>query len=296
VPAAAQTFAPLLSRVTETRLPVDRARGLLIARGYQEVITYSFVDPAAQTELLGAADELALANPISADQAVMRRSLWVGLLQVAAANRKRQQNRVRLFETGVSFASRDDEPVEDELIAGLVWGSLQPEQWGGATAAADVFDIKSDIAALAGLTGDAAAFGFEPAEHSALRPGRTARVTRAGATIGWCGELHPRLARKWGLEPAPVLFELTVQGALAARIPSYEQVSRYPGVRRDLAVLVADEVGAAQLLGAARDAAGSLLRDIRVFDIYTGKGIENGLKSVALGLILQETSSTLTEL
>ena len=218
-----------------------------------------------------------------------------GLLQAVSVNQKRQQNRARLFETGVSFSQQETEIIEEELIAGVAWGNLAPEQWNGPFSSADLFDIKSDIESLATLTGAADEFIFVADEHPALRPGCTARIDRGGVAIGWCGELHPHLARKFGLNPAPVMFELKVH-ALAARIPAFVGVSRYPSVRRDLAVIVADDIPAHQLLASARDAAGDLLRDIQVFDVYTGKGIESGLKSVALGLILQETSRTLTEL
>jgi len=295
VPEIPQRSVPLLARITETRVPLDRARALLVDRGYQETISYSFVDPARQTTLLGEADELELANPLSSELSVMRRSLWPGLLQAVSVNQKRQQNRARLFETGVSFSQQESEIIEEELIAGVAWGNLAPEQWSGRFSSADLFDIKSDIESLATLTGAADEFIFVADEHPALRPGCTARIDRGGVAIGWCGELHPHLARKFGLNPAPVMFELKVH-ALAARIPAFVGVSRYPSVRRDLAVIVADDIPAHQLLASARDAAGDLLRDIQVFDVYTGKGIESGLKSVALGLILQETSRTLTEL
>ena len=296
VPEIPQQSVPLLARVTESVVPIARARNLLIDRGYQEIISYSFVDPVRQTELLGESEELPLANPISSELSVMRRSLWTGLLQVVAANQKRQRSRARLFETGVSFSVQGAEIVEEELIAGVAWGPLAPEQWSGAFSSADLFDIKSDIEALATLTGAADAFEFCAAEHAALRPGRTARVERAGVAIGWCGELHPKLARRYGLNNAPVLFELQAKPALAARLPAFSGVSRFPAVRRDLAVIVDEHISAAQLLAAASAAAGELLRDIRVFDVYTGKAIESSRKSVALGLILQETSRTLTEL
>jgi phenylalanyl-tRNA synthetase beta chain len=296
VPEIPQRSATPLARVTETQVPIKRARGLLIDRGYQEIISYSFVDPVKQSALLGEADELELANPISSEQSVMRRSLWPGLLQAVSLNRKRQCNRLRLFETGVSFSQQGAEIIEEELISGVAWGGLVPEQWGGAFPSADIFDIKSDIECLATLAGAESDFRYATAEHATLRPGRTARIDRDGVAIGWCGELHPKLAKKYGLSPAPVLFELKARPALAARVPAYTGVSRYPSVRRDLAVIVDENISAAQLLAAARAAAGNLLRDIRVFDVYTGKGIESSRKSVALGLILQETSRTLTVL
>ncbi|TDJ42861.1 MAG: phenylalanine--tRNA ligase subunit beta [Gammaproteobacteria bacterium] len=296
VPEIPQRSATPLGRVTETQVSIKRARGLLIDRGYQEIISYSFVDPVKQSALLGDADELELANPISNELSVMRRSLWPGLLQAVSLNRKRQCNRLRLFETGVSFSQQDTEILEEELISGVAWGGLAPEQWSGAFPSADIFDIKSDIESLATLSGALSNFRYETAEHATLRPGRTARIDRDGVAIGWCGELHPKLAKKYGLSPAPVLFELKARLALAACVPAFSGVSRYPSVRRDLAVIVDANISAASLLAAARAAAGNLLRDIRVFDVYTGKGIESSRKSVALGLILQETSRTLTEL
>ena len=297
VPEIPQQMRATLSRVTETQVTAKRARMLLIDRGYQEVITYSFVDPARQEALLGVAAELQLTNPISSEQSVMRRSLWPGLLQAASANRKRQQSRVRLFESGVVFAKADaDQVVETEVIAGLVWGALIPEHWDEASDSADVFDIKADCEALTSLCGAQSQFKFVNSEHVALRPGKTARIMRGDVAVGWCGELHPRLVREWGLSPAPLLFEFDADAGLSATLPVFRPVSRFPSVRRDLAVLVDESVPADELISAAKEAAGDLLRDVLVFDVYTGAGIETRLKSVALGLILQVTSRTLTEL
>jgi phenylalanyl-tRNA synthetase beta chain len=185
---------------------------------------------------------------------------------------------------------------EMEVIGGVAWGAAFPEHWDGKSESADLFDIKSDIEALTRLTGAAGAFTFKVAEHPALRPGRSAQIQRDGVPIGWYGELHPQAARHWELDPAPVLFELELAKGLRANIPAYKNISRFPAVRRDIAVIVASQVTAAQLTEAARKTVGTVLRDVLIFDIYTGKGIESGLKSVALGLILQETSRTLTEL
>jgi phenylalanyl-tRNA synthetase beta chain len=296
VPEQPQQSAVTLAIQTEGHVALTRARTLLTDRGYQEVITYSFVDPDRQTELLGTASDLALTNPLSGEQSVMRRSLWPGLLQTLSANQKRQHESARLFEQGVIFNLQDNEITEKDTISAVAWGRLRAEHWDDPKQVVDLFDIKSDIAALLALTGASETFNFEAAEHAALRPGRTARIERDGEVIGWLGELHPRLVRKWNFGSAPILFELTSDSALEARVPVYQQISRYPSVRRDLAIVVDENVSAADLLAEVRSAAGKLLREVRVFDIYTGNGIEKGLKSVALGLILQETSSTLTEL
>jgi phenylalanyl-tRNA synthetase beta chain len=296
VPEKPQLAAINLTAHTESRVPPARVSSLLTDRGFQEVITYSFVDPEQQTALLGSAAELALANPLSTEQSVMRRSLWSGLLQTVSANQKRQQERVRVFEQGVIFSSQDDEIIEKESIAAVAWGRLRPEHWDDSKQATDLFDIRADVEALLALTGTPEAFDFSAAEHPALRPGCTARIERSGHLVGWVGELHPRLVRKGNFGQAPILFELESRLALEAQIPAYRQISRFPSVRRDLAVIVAEKITADELLAEVRSAAGELLRDVRIFDIYTGNGIEKGLKSVALGLILQETSSTLTEL
>ncbi len=299
VPEEPQQVSATLASASEARVSMGRARMLLADRGYQEAITYSFVDPGRQQALLGEAADVELVNPISAEQSVMRRSLWPGLLQAVTVNCSRQQGRVRLFEVGVIFNSQANEIIEEEVIAGIAWGHLLPEQWGAdnrGAKAGGLFDIKSDIEALISLTGDAESVTFNAAEHAALRPGMTARIERAGQTIGWLGELHPRLVQQWDISPAPVLFELLPEAGLVARLPAFRPVSRFPSVRRDLAILVDETITAAELLEAARDAAGALLQDVWVFDVYTGDNIERGLKSVALGLILQETSRTLTEL
>ena len=296
VPEQPQQSAVTLALQTESRVALTRARTLLTDRGYQEVITYSFVDPDRQTELLGAATDLALSNPLSAEQSVMRRSLWPGLLQTLSANQKRQYESARLFEQGVIFNLQDNEITEKDTISAVAWGRLRAEHWDDPKQEVDLFDIKSDIAALLALTGASESFSFVVAEHAALRPGRTACIERDGEVIGWLGELHPRLVRQWNFGSAPILFELASDPALEAQVPVYQQISRFPSVRRDLAIVVEENISVADLLSEVRSAAGKLLREVRVFDIYTGNGIEKGLKSVAFGLILQETSSTLTEL
>ncbi len=295
--------AALLAAASESAVPVARAGNLLRDRGYSEAITYSFVDPGLQSLLLGESAELTLANPISADQSVMRRSLLPGLLSAARSNRKRQQNRIRLFEAGSIFRLQDNEIIEQNSLSAVAWGRVLPEHWddvsGGdsrSSRSADFFDIKSDVDALLRLAGSAEKLDYVASEHPALRPGRTARIERDGEIIGWVGELHPRVARRLGITGAPVLFELQVDRALSARLPEYKGLSRFPSVRRDLAVIVADAITAGEIVAEVKLAAGDLLKDLNVFDVYRGDSIEKGLKSVALGLILQETSRTLTDL
>jgi phenylalanyl-tRNA synthetase beta chain len=279
----------------EARVEAGRIGTLLADRGFQEVITYSFVDPSLQALLVPGAETVRLANPISSEMSVMRASLWPGLVNVARENLNRQQPRMRLFELGVGFTGRGAEIDERSLCAGLAVGAAEPEQWSAANRPADFHDLKSDVEALLRLGGCFEAFSFEAADHPALRPGQSARVSRDGRGVGWLGELHPEIARALDLTYSPLLFELEVEPVSAGKVPVSAPISRFPTVRRDLAVVVDEAVDYAALRAAVRAAAGELLRTVDVFDVYRGEGIDSGRKSVALSLILQETSRTLTD-
>jgi phenylalanyl-tRNA synthetase beta chain len=279
----------------------------LAARGYHEAINYAFVDPALQSRLFPHRESLPLANPIASDLAVMRVSLWPGLLRAALENQRRQQERVRLFEHGTRFGVVNGRIEEVDSLAGLAIGPRMPEQWGGpaeARVAVDFFDVKADLEALLVATG--AVFAFEAAELSCLHPARSARIVRrrvdesgagaAGAQLaGWIGELDPRLTRELGLTGAPIMFEIDFETALRIERPRARDVSRYPQVRRDIAVLVDETVTFGALRERVTLAGASLLREVRIFDVYRGSGVEEGRKSVALGLIFQDFSRTLTD-
>ncbi len=285
----------LLAAASEQQVPLARARLTLVERGYQEAVTWSFTDPELDARFAGGEPGLPLANPISTALSVMRQSLWPGLALAVQHNVKRQQERVRLFETGVRFQRRGDDAEEIPVIAGIALGSRWPEQWGAGPEPVDFFDIKADVLALASLSGDPDAFRCEAAEHPALRPGRAARLHRDGAALGWLGELHPELVSRLELPRAPLLFELDAAPLLAAVVPAFRGLSRFPGVRRDLSPVVPAAISVGELLRAVRTAAGPLLRDVVLFDIYAGEKVETGSKSVSLGLILQDTSRTLTD-
>jgi phenylalanyl-tRNA synthetase beta chain len=279
-------------RALAEQVPVEaQALEILASRGYQEAITYAFVDPALQNKLFPGRVAPVLANPISSDMAVMRVSLWPGLIKAALENQRRQQDRIRLFEHGARFEGG----VETDLIAGIATGSRRPEQWGSDATPVDFFDVKQDLEALFARTGAPEEFAYIVDTLPCLHPGRSARITRSGKSIGWIGELHPQLVQALDFTYAPMLFEVEYLPALAAKMPRFEEISRFPRVRRDLAVVVDEKVSLRQLHERVTFAASSLLRDIRVFDVFRGPGIETGRKSVALGLIFQDNSRTLAD-
>jgi len=284
-------------------LPVERPSEAavletLAGRGYTEAITYAFVDPVLQTQLFPDRASLALANPIASDLSVMRLSLWPGLLRAALENQHRQADRIRLFEHGTRFEIESGNTREIDTLAGIALGARLPEQWGvpkELRGPADFYDMKSDVAALLAATGESDSFTFQAASLPALHPGRAARVLRRNQPVGWLGELHPNLVRSMDFTYAPVLFELDIEPALAVGRVTYREISRLPQVRRDLAVVIDEEVTLSSLAERVTLAASSLLRDLRVFDVYRGPGLEPGRKSVALGLIFQDISRTLTD-
>jgi phenylalanyl-tRNA synthetase beta chain len=284
-----------LATATESVIGSDRLADTLVARDYQEVVTYSFVSADADRAITNLESELVLSNPISSEMSVMRSSLWPGMLAAAAANAARQQERVRLFEMGKSFHGSIGDHSEVVRIAGLVNGPVLPEQWGSKSQPADFFDMKGDVEALLTLAGDAQQLAFESASHPALQPGQAARVMRDGVEIGFVGKLHPRLEKQFGLKRATFVFELNAEKAMASNAPDARPVSKFPAIRRDISFFVNEKVSAVELVKVVESAAPNLIQSVRIFDVYTGPGIEAGLKSVAIGLILQETSRTLTD-
>ena len=284
-----------LETVTESKIDLEQVAATLIARDYQEVITYSFIDAAANTEFTGEESELVLCNPISTEMSVMRASLWPGMVAAASANNARQQDRVRLFESSKSYHGPLDDHEEIVRIAALATGPVNPEQWGSQPEGVDFFDIKSDVEAILGLAAAPGEISFVATKHPALQPGQAADIIRNATVIGVIGKLHPRLAKKYDLKRAVYLFELDAAKALASKPPNAATISRFPAIRRDIAVIVDDNISADELVKAVAASSPKLIQDVRIFDIYKGEGIEAGRKSVAIGLILQETSRTLTD-
>ncbi|MEO1037340.1 MAG: phenylalanine--tRNA ligase subunit beta [Pseudomonadota bacterium] len=293
IPAATAVLETPLNAGSEQDTPLDRLRDLLVDRGFAEVVTYSFVNPELQTRCDGPADELELANPISSDLSVMRRSLLPGLATCAAANQARQHDRVRIFEVGACFARDGDAVVETMRVGGLLCGPRDAEGWAGDRDSVDFFDAKADVEALFGVRGTELL--WQQSEHPALHPGQTALVVLGNERIGRVGRLHPKLANSLDLDHGCFYFELDANALLQTPLPTFAPISRYPRVRRDIAVLVREEISAGEVLASIREAIPELLRHVVLFDVYRGKGVEPGLKSMALGLILQETSRTLID-
>jgi phenylalanyl-tRNA synthetase beta chain len=295
IPESPALVPQVPGEATESRVPNDRLLAALIDRGYREAITYSFVDPGVQRQLFPKTPSLSLANPLSAELSEMRVSLWPGLLQAARENLRRQQTRVRLFEFGKKFALQGTDFTEIESLAGIVSGARTPEQWGEPQATIDFWDIKGDLESLLTLAGDGEALRYAAEGISCLRPGRSARIYRGEQPIGWLGELHPQLVRSFGLAQAPLLFELEAASAFACNILTFKKISKFPSVRRDLAIVVDESLPLAVLKENVNVSAAGLLSELRIFDIYRGANIDSGRKSIALGLILQDSSRTLTD-
>jgi phenylalanyl-tRNA synthetase beta chain len=291
-PAIAPQIAGFAS---ELRIPQERLFAAMIDRGYREVITYSFVDPSVQRQLFPHTPGLALANPISAELSEMRVSLWTGLVQSCRENLRRQQSRVRLFEIGKKFTMIGAELQEIETLAGIATGARWPEQWGAAREPIDFYDVKADLLGVLALTGAAPSIRFEVDSLECLRPGRTARIWRDATPVGWLGELHPQLVRALNLPATAFLFELELTVAFDYKHLKFKSISKFPSVRRDLAIVIDESVPLAVLQENVTVVASGLLSELRVFDIYRGPGVDSGRKSIALGLILQDSSRTLTD-
>lgn len=279
----------------EAKVELPALRRLLVARGYQEAITYSFIDPKWSELFAPGVQPLALANPISADMAVMRTTLWPGLVKALQYNLNRQQSRVRLFESGLRFIGKLDGLQQEAVLAGVVTGSRLPEGWDQGRDAIDFYDVKADVEALLNAAGAGNEFAFVAGEHPALHPGQTACIERDGRPVGVLGALHPELGQVLGLEQPIYLFELLLSEVSEGCLPKFQALSRFPEVRRDLALIVERDIPAEQILQAIREAAGEHLTDLRLFDVYCGKGIDPQRKSLAVGLTWQHPSRTLNE-
>jgi len=279
----------------EASFDLERAKDVLVDRDYLEVITYSFVDPQWLGWLDPQQQGLTLSNPIASDMSVMRTTLWVGLLQAARYNQARQQGRIRLFESGLRFIQQADGLHQENMLAGLAMGSALPEQWAESQRSVDFFDIKADLEAIFGLTGAAAEFVYVAARHPALHPGQSAKLLRKNLEVGWIGTLHPELERRLDLAGPILVFELSLQALMDGRVPGFQPLSKFPAIRRDLAIVLDQEIAFAAVREVILSVPQDFLQEIRLFDLYRGEKIDSKRKSFALGLIFQATSRTLRD-
>ncbi len=294
LPTTRPTPAMVMQPQTELQLPIYQLRRILVQRGYQEAITYSFVDPKVQQVLTPELAGVELANPISSDMSVMRTTLWSGLLQALSYNANRQQDRIRLFETGRRFVPMEDELAQEPVIAGVVWGDVNPEQWSEPGQKVDFFDAKGDVEALLRAGGIEEAC-FEAAEHPALHPGQSAMISRGEQPIGWLGKISPVVAKQLDLPANIYLYELSLEALIEAKLPQFKPLSKFPSIRRDIAIIVDEKVSLESVQECIESAASLILKELKLFDIYTGKGIDSGKKSLAIALNLQDDSKTLTD-
>jgi phenylalanyl-tRNA synthetase beta chain len=288
--SAAATRAPL-----EMAYDPRRVRRVLLDRGWSEAVTYSFVSRELQAAVDPDAQPLALANPLSAELSVMRSSLWPGLLQALRQNLARQQPRVWLFESGLRFRTGEDGLHQEPMLAGAAVGPVHPEQWGEAARETDFFDLKADVEAVLASVGCADGITHVRGTHPALHPGKCARMLRDGEPVGWLGSIHPSLAATLDLPSTVQLFELETTALGGAPRPAFAPLSKFPSIRRDLALVVDETLDFEAVRRCASAAAGDLLRELVLFDLYVGEKVDSGRKSLALGLILQATSQTLTD-
>jgi len=290
IPAIAPVASLVMLPAPEARRHQNVLRDNLVAVGYQEVVNYSFVDESWEKDLLGNATPIKLQNPIASNLSVMRTSLWGGLLDTLTYNLNRKQERAFLFEIGAVYFQQANGFIETTCVSGLAYGSAKPEQWAADGADIDFFEAKSHVDRLVG-----AEIVYEKAEHTALHPGQTARILLDGKAIGWLGKLHPKWQQHYSLTRSAYLFELNVDVILNTQIPAYQEVSKLLPVRRDMAVVVDENIAVQAILTAIKNANIPLILDVALFDLYQGQGVAENKKSLALSVLMHDTQKTLTD-
>ncbi|MBL0011258.1 MAG: phenylalanine--tRNA ligase subunit beta [Nitrosomonas sp.] len=273
------------------RSPME-IKQLLVARDYQEVINYAFVDADWELNFVNNRTPITLKNPIASQMSVMRSTLIGGLISNLQFNLNRKQTRVRLFEMGCCFVRNDESDCKQvERVAGLNYGDVVPEQWGVSARSVDFYDIKADVEVLC----DGRTIHFEKFLHPALHPGKSAQICIEDKSIGWLGELHPRWQKKYGLQKNTILFEISLEAIISKSLSVAKQISKFPPVRRDIAIIVNNDISVYSLLVCLFAEKSAIVSDISLFDIYRGKGMEKTKKSLAFRVLLQDTEKTLTD-
>ena len=299
-----------MSAKAEAKRGIHLLRQRFALQGYQEAVNFGFTDLESEKRLTGVAqkDVITVLNPIASQYGVMRSTLWGGLLSNLKANLNRSAGRVRLFEAGRVFhrdSSVQEQPGkvagfhQPQKVGGLAYGSFVPEQWASANRAVDFFDVKGDLERVL----DPLHFVTESAQHPALHPGRSAQIflkTNAGKTaVGWMGELHPGLQQSYELPQAPVLFELDLDAIRDLGLPQPEELSKFPAVQRDLALVVKQNISAQSLLDAMAASKQNFVRSIELFDEFRPKAGSSSMaddeKSLAFRVTLLNSQETLQD-
>jgi len=306
IPTALPRIAPRSKVASESNINVRQVRQTLVAREYNEAITYSFIDPAAQL-LFSEEEPVCLSNPLAENLSVMRTSLLPGLLNALQFNANRQNERVRLFEIGASYHQQAGSTVEVQRLAGVIMGPLYAPQWGiEKSKDVDFYDIKGDLEAVLSLTGHKEPFIFNEFEHIALHPGQVSAIRHSeinevhkadsrDCELGFVGRLHPSLQKQYGLSANVYVFEIDLDRALKAELPAFKRVSKFPSIKRDISVVIDQDLSVSKLLQAISSNLGKALVKAVVFDVYQGKGVEEGRKSVSISLNLQNQEKTMTD-
>jgi phenylalanyl-tRNA synthetase beta chain len=280
---------------SETQISINALRDILVSRGYFEAINYSFVSPEIQAILHPGQPTLSLSNPISSDMSEMRTRLLPGLMQSVKRNLNRQQARVRLFETGLCFMLDDAGELSQRThLAAAVTGPGETENWSGGAGEVDFYDLKGDLQSLMQKV-DANAFEFRKSENTILHPGQSADIYVAGKRVGFIGVLHPVVLEKLDISQRTLVFEIETECLTRTQLAEFKELSKFPAIRRDLAFIVEHNIEAQQLIDAIKSIKSEIIQDVFIFDVYTGTEVKKNLKSVALGLILQDFSRTLTD-
>ncbi len=296
LPVSKASAGGKLRASSESKLGLRQFKRRLISIGYQEVISYSFVEPELENKLSPPQiQSISLSNPISSEMSVMRRNLWSGLLQTLKHNQNRQQDRVRIFESGLVFSKRGENISQEAMLGGLIWGDQAPEQWGEKARPSDFYDIKGDVENLLGMTNDPATFSFEAADHPALQPGQSARITRSDKVLGYLGALNPEIQKSLDIPGKVYLFELDIKTLEKAALAKVSALSKYPSVRRDIALVIEKGLNFADIDALIREQAGEFLESLVLFDVYQGENLVAGKQSLALGLTFQSPERTLND-
>ena len=289
---------PQIGAHRENRISLDEIKRAMVYLGFHEAITYSFVEPESQQQLLDRGNAIPLQNPIADNMSVMRQSLWPGLLEALKTNLNRQEERVRLFEAGQVFlrAVESGRCTEIGKLGIILCGNRRPRQWGEEAVKCDFFDLKGCLESIFMLTGQPGKFEFRQSTNPAMHPEQCASIVFGNREIGHLGKLHPVHQRGYDLERAVYLAEFELSPLCSANLPVFSEISKFPSVHRDLSVMVDEGIPVQSVLQQIRATAGPHLRKLELFDIYRGSNVKKNKKSLAFSLTFQSESSNLISL